>query len=179
MASSSLYRLPLLLASIIVVVIAQVASTYQCMDGSVPVNCFVEPCDVYKGCSGQCLDDYCGGCNALCVCNSDADCAPGLEFCRPTSNRSISTCAAYSTEGSMCGGHVAYWAVMQCSPNLVCLNIEHPGIADLPGICHKPCQSQVDCSDGQLCLIDPLTNLSYCSDNRDIFYPSKNQPRRF
>lgn len=36
-----------------------------CADGSAPVNCFVDPCQVAPPCDeGACVANYCGGCNA-------------------------------------------------------------------------------------------------------------------
>jgi hypothetical protein len=36
-----------------------------CADGTPPVNCFVDPCEVAASCpEGQCVANYCGGCNA-------------------------------------------------------------------------------------------------------------------
>lgn len=59
-----------------------------CADGSQPVNCFVDPCQVAPECpEGECVANYCGGCNAefyddtgraVCQeqsCESEADCA--------------------------------------------------------------------------------------------------------
>jgi hypothetical protein len=37
----------------------------ECADGSAPVSCFVDPCQVAQECNeGQCVANYCGGCNA-------------------------------------------------------------------------------------------------------------------
>jgi eight-cysteine-cluster-containing protein len=64
----------------------------QCADGSAPVSCFVDPCEVAAPCpDGKCVANYCGGCNAefydesgyaVCggSCASNADCAEG-EYC--------------------------------------------------------------------------------------------------
>jgi hypothetical protein len=64
-----------------------------CADGTRPVNCFVDPCQVAPECpEGECVANYCGGCNAefydesgfaVCqerTCQSEADCA-GSEYC--------------------------------------------------------------------------------------------------
>ena len=49
-------------------------SSTDCPDGSEPVRCFVAPCVVSRGCpaypDATCIDNYCGGCNAVYV---DAD----------------------------------------------------------------------------------------------------------
>lgn len=66
-----------------------------CADGSQPVQCFVDPCQVAPGCSvGECRSNYCGGCNAeffdpdgyaVCQlggpCDADEDCGDAA-WCR-------------------------------------------------------------------------------------------------
>ncbi|MBT8342871.1 MAG: hypothetical protein HKP58_13730 [Desulfatitalea sp.] len=63
-----------------------------CADGSRPVNCFVDPCEVAPDCpDGKCQANYCGGCTAefydangyaVCEnkCQDDADC-PEDQYC--------------------------------------------------------------------------------------------------
>lgn len=36
----------------------------ECVDGSEPVSCFVDPCEVAECTEGQCVANYCGGCSA-------------------------------------------------------------------------------------------------------------------
>lgn len=68
-----------------------------CADGSAPVNCLVDPCDVTEPCEtdnvAACVSNYCGGCNAEFVdlegglacqpaqpCEFDRDCKKG-QYC--------------------------------------------------------------------------------------------------
>lgn len=64
-----------------------------CTDGTDPVSCLVDPCEVAPDCpDGDCVANYCGGCHAehydaygqaVCQsCDSDADCGFG-QFCNP------------------------------------------------------------------------------------------------
>lgn len=47
-------------------------------DSLVGVQCLVAPCSVsQEKCGKGCVDDYCGGCNARCICSSNDDCPVG------------------------------------------------------------------------------------------------------
>lgn len=63
----------------------------RCADGSAPVQCLVDPCEVAPPCPfGECQANYCGGCHAelyddlgeaVCTrCETDADC-PDDQYC--------------------------------------------------------------------------------------------------
>lgn len=74
----------------------------RCGDGTDPVACFVDPCQVESCPEGECVANYCGGCGAefwtdggplVCTpCNRDADCASGQ------------VCAAEGQCRTTCGG---------------------------------------------------------------------------
>lgn len=164
-------------------------STCICADGTQPVNCFVDPCMVASCPEGECVSNYCGGCTAesyddfgqmvckpcksdadcpffqscsangqcLSGCSSDEDCATDA-WCRPTED-GTQECTPYAQEGDMCGGFVPIWALSKCAPGLVCGDVPL-NIPDLPGVCLKPCKSNLNCDEDQYCALD-----GYCRDD--------------
>ncbi len=159
-----------------------------CADGSQPVNCFVDPCEVTDCPMGDCTANYCGGCNAefyssdgvawcnpcdgdddcawgqycsadgqcLGACESDDDC-PTDSWCSPTMEGG-DECKPFQQEGDWCGGFTPVWAQSKCAPGLVCTDVP-PFIADAPGTCRKPCESDDECGGGQYCSVG-----GYCRD---------------
>lgn len=155
-----------------------------CVDGSQPVNCFVDPCSVAPDCpTGQCQSNYCGGCNAefydesghqvctspaaclpnqhlggdgTCVanCTYDKDCGDGL-WCRATETQNVGECVPFQQEGETCGGFTPSWMFTKCAPGLVCTDYP-PMIADAPGKCRKPCQTLKECAADQYCSSDGI-----------------------
>jgi hypothetical protein len=141
-----------------------------CADGTQPVNCFVDPCEVAPACpDGTCVANYCGGCNAefyyesgyaVCEgeCQADADCPAG-HWCRqaePAGGEPGASdareCVPFVGEGDRCNGFTLPWAYERCEPELVC---DTPDvIADAPGICRPPCRESADCAPGQYCASD-------------------------
>ena len=154
-----------------------------CADGSAPVLCFVDPCEVASCPEGTCEANYCGGCFAefytdadLRVCNlcrSDEDCSWGQHCsddgeCRTTceldedcpddqwcrpSEGGGAQCVPYAQEGESCGGYTPIWWAQRCAPELVCTDYP-PNVVDLPGICRRPCRGDRDCARDQYCAID-------------------------
>lgn len=117
-----------------------------CTDGSDPVHCFVDPCQV-STCDvdgARCVANYCGGCNAewydpmgapVCLgdaaCQTDEDCAPDA-WCRPDQG-GTGECVPFAGPGDTCEGFVLPWTRQRCEPDLVCVPREPTG--DVPGIC--------------------------------------------
>ena len=160
----------------------------QCADGSEPVQCFADPCQVAKPCAeAVCVSNYCGGCNAefyhpqthepMCQgagsCADDADCPSGL-WCREAepaadgSSDGTMECVPFASEGESCEGFTLPWLYERCAPDLQC--VTPPNVADAPGICQPQaagCYSDKDCADdehcnaGEVCLPPPG-----CGDGR-------------
>lgn len=154
-----------------------------CGDGSHPVACFADPCQLADCPEGECTANYCGGCNAefwtevgqlVCQpCEDDDDCAYdqhcGTEgVCRTDCASDLdcpedqwcratpsgaSECVDYAHVGEPCGGFTPVWAWTQCEPGLVCAPT-NPMIPDLPGICMIPCKASADCDEGDYCAGD-------------------------
>ena len=117
-----------------------------CTDGSQPVNCFVDPCQVSR-CDvpgAECVSNYCGGCNAewydemgtrVCdgedACLTDDDCAADT-WCRPN-EAGVGECVPFSGPGGSCNGYVLPWTRERCEPGLICVPQEPTG--DIPGTC--------------------------------------------
>ncbi len=153
-----------------------------CADGSPPVQCFVDPCEVATCDQGACQANYCGGCNAefydkagngVCLpCASNADCGgaeicvdgqcqagcaadsdcPADQWCRQTMD-GPKECVPFQQEGEWCGGFTPIWAQNKCAPGLICTDFP-PFVADAPGICRKECKDNKDCDEGQYCAVD-------------------------
>ncbi len=111
------------------------------------------PCSGSADCAwGQtCTDGMCVG-----VCHSNEECGKGF-WCRPTEESAmlgapilIGTCTAYQEEGESCGGFVPSWFATQCAPGLVCTDTP-PFIADVPGVCRQPCETDEGCPESQYC----------------------------
>jgi len=121
-----------------------VEATTLCPGNTRPVQCSVEPCSIQNVCPvGQCVNDYCGGCNYHCICTTDSDCPAG-EWCRHNQDLSFS-CISYRTEGEWCGGYTPVWSMTRCAPGMTCTDFP-PNIADAPGKCRMVCTSDSDCA---------------------------------
>ena len=150
------------------------------------VHCFVDPCSVATCPEGECVANYCGGCNAefyneygqaVCTaCESDDDCAWGQHCSRDGQCLgdcdSDDDCAA----GNWCRPTQAP-EVSECVPfqsegeqcggftpiwsQLRCAPDlvcadVPPNIPDLPGVCRRPCHDNTDCRNDQYCDISGL-----------------------
>ena len=151
-----------------------------CADGSDPVACLVDPCQVAPECpDGECVANYCGGCNAefydangyaVCdsACQQDEDC-PEDRWCRassPASNPEDSVgasagvptagmeCVPFVGEGETCNGFTLPWFYERCEPWLSCDLIDL--IPDAPGRCRLPCEDNDDCQKPAYCASDKL-----------------------
>lgn len=142
--------------------------TCGCADGSLPVQCFVDPCQVAPECSlGECVANYCGGCNAefyddlgnaVCQpgdseCVNDEDCPSG-EWCRQAPpDGTTYECVPFVGEGAACNGFRPPWSFERCAEGLTC---DLPDfIADAPGVCRSACPAE-GCGDGAYCASDGL-----------------------
>lgn len=162
--------------------------TATCVDGTQPVNCFANPCEVASCPLGQCEANYCGGCNAefyydgvqVCgPCASDQDCKSGQTcgaggqcssgctsnkdcdvgyWCSPTPDDDTE-CKPFQQEGEYCGGFTPIWAQSKCEPPMVCTDTP-PLIADAPGKCRTPCEGNANCPKDQYC-----SNTGVCRDD--------------
>jgi hypothetical protein len=95
-----------------------------CSDGSVPVNCLVNPCDTAT-CpainGATCVADYCGGCNARWLQNGDdvtnqcQGCQDGSRPVRckvnPCQGSSCPAVAGATCVADYCGGCNAHWVL--------------------------------------------------------------------
>ena len=81
-------------------------------------------------------------------CADDADCAVGT-WCRPTRDGG-DQCVPFSKEGEWCGGFTPREFQTRCQPGLTCTDVPD-FIADAPGICRVPCDTNADCPDGRYC----------------------------
>jgi len=141
-----------------------------CADGSAPVQCFANPCDVTPACdeAATCEANYCGGCNAefydasgyaVCqasgACDSDSDCGAG-EWCRqaPESepDEPVGECVPFAGAGDSCEGFTLPWFFERCAPGLVCDTPDF--VADAPGTCRLPCASSAECPENEYCASD-------------------------
>ena len=152
-----------------------------CVDGTPPVSCFANPCDMVDCPAGDCVANYCGGCYAdyfnalgepMCApCDKDSDC-PGTQHC------SLEHMCVWNCEDND-DCNPGYWcSPMQNSEGQECRAYQTEGEACggttpawaamkcLPelvcadfssfqpaggGICRKPCESNADCASGQYC----------------------------
>ena len=121
-----------------------------CPDGHVCVDVPGDNCDPADrraaDCPGVCQP---AGANA---CEEDTDCDAG-QWCRVGENHGPSSCVPYQPEGESCGGFVVPWTLQRCDPSLRCANV-NPQIADLPGICRRPCNDGGACEENQYCAED-------------------------
>ena len=164
-----------------------------CADGSQPVNCLVDPCQVTDCPQGTCEANYCGGCNAefydatgapLCTaCKTDADCAwgqvctsdgclagcqsdddcPKDAWCSPSQGGG-QVCKPFAQEGEYCGGFTPIWAQSKCAPGLICTDFP-PFTDDAPGICRAQCKTNDQCQKDQYCAQDGI-----CRDDGTCFH---------
>ena len=143
----------------------------SCADGSQPVQCFVDPCSVAPECSeGECVANYCGGCNAefydergerVCegptACKSDADCDAD-SWCRQVKSEGSTEpsyeCVPFVAEGASCNGFTPPWMYERCEPQLTCDTRDN--VADAPGVCRARCETKADCKEGSYCASDGL-----------------------
>lgn len=165
-----------------------------CADGSQPVQCFVDPCDVAPACDdGQCVANYCGGCNAefydasgYAVCSGDSECVedqdcPDGEWCRQTERSGSSEvpvyeCVPFVGEGASCNGFTTPWDFEQCAEGLTC---DTPDFTvDAPGICRRSCETDADCGDdGSYCAADKLCDADgACEREVDCNLPGNSYP---
>ncbi|MFT5431550.1 MAG: hypothetical protein ACI9OJ_002247 [Myxococcota bacterium] len=153
--------------------------TCACNDGTQPVNCFADPC-MFADCpSGECVANYCGGCNAefydqygqaVCTpCGAGNDC-PWTQtcedgmcvgqcysdqdcgdgfWCGESEDPNAKTCKAYSEAGESCGGFTAPWDQKKCAKGLEC--VYNNQIPDAPGVCTQGCESNDDCLSTEWC----------------------------
>ena len=146
-------------------------SDCNCADGSQPVNCFADPCQVAGECpDGTCVANYCGGCNAefydeqgyaVCEdvaaeCASDADCSSD-QWCRQTDPGAAEGAETYACvplvgEGEACEGFTLPWLFERCAEGLMCDTPDD--IADAPGICRPACSDDADCGAEEYCAAD-------------------------
>src|SRR5690606_17780540 len=118
---------------------------------------------------GDCVANYCGGCNAefydesgyaVCEssstseCASDADC-PSDEWCRQADPGAaeppveVYECVPFVGAGDSCNGFTLPWIFERCAEGLVCDPVEPTG--DLPGVCSVPCAADADCAANEHC----------------------------
>lgn len=148
-----------------------------CADGSQPVLCFVDPCEVESCPQGECVSNYCGGCHAefysdegplVCEsCAADQDCA-WSQYCAMAEGADSGICLGFCDdagdcpEGWACGGdgvcfetagETTWWST--CGYPVCSIGDEPPG--DLPpcppsveegGACAHPGEA---CDDGLGC----------------------------
>lgn len=143
----------------------------SCGDGSEPVQCFADPCAVAPPCSeGECVANYCGGCQAefydssgapACqgpiACATDEDCH-GDGWCRQAPPQGADEprfeCVPFASEGERCNGFTLPWAHERCEPGLTCDTPDF--VADAPGICRRSCEGDGACDAGGYCASDRL-----------------------
>ena len=144
-----------------------------CNDGSQPVNCFADPCQVsacdYPG--AECVANYCGGCNAewydetgaqVCTdpCREDADC--GVDsWCRPD-EQGVGQCVPFVGPGEKCEGFVLPWIRERCADGLTCVPVEETG--DVPGICAACNVDGVPHQAGESFPVDDGCNTCTCTE---------------
>jgi hypothetical protein len=150
----------------------------QCKDGSKFESCLVAPCSVDKCSTGvSCVDDYCGGCNAIhfdvagtqvCMGDDELPIATDIpttcqrdEDCSPTQAERLST-TSYCAQG-ICLEHVSCTTDLDCfNPSNVYLSIACAGITGCRGgACSTLCdETAVQCKDGSTfenCLVAPCS----------------------
>ena len=167
-----------------------------CADGSDPVQCLVDPCDVAPECpEGECVANYCGGCRAefyddagyaVCLpqseCEVDADCSEG-SWCRQAdpSDQSdpalvVMECVPFVGEGESCNGFTFSWAYERCAEGLVCDTPDR--LPDVPGTCARACDSDSDCAEDQYCASDRVCAANgTCETDVDCSLPGNDYPR--
>jgi len=164
------------------VLFVPVILSQECLDGSEAVQCFVDPC-LINNCSRSCFSDYCGGCNARCVCQDDSDCTPGSSWCRVSeyafrgmSGKPAKLCVPYMGEGDSCGGYVAAAHENRCAPGLLCAVPQQ--LPDMPGQCQKVCNSEESiCSAQQYCSsLNVCMKHSTCATASDCVDPNNIWP---
>eukprot|EP01095_Lingulamoeba_sp_RSL-Kostka_P012864 TRINITY_DN518_c0_g2_i1.p1 TRINITY_DN518_c0_g2~~TRINITY_DN518_c0_g2_i1.p1 ORF type:complete len:204 (-),score=59.65 TRINITY_DN518_c0_g2_i1:136-726(-) len=122
----------------------------QCIDGSAPVNCFVNPCDMEDCGDKKCLSNYCGGCNAFCECEQDNECKSD-EFCRIVYGEEVNYCSKYSVKGEACNGFVPDQYRGKCNSEQHICYTPPDAPMDVPGICLSICDSSSDCEKDEYC----------------------------
>ena len=143
----------------------------SCADGTEPVQCFVDPCSVAPACAeGQCMANYCGGCNAefydpsgerVCqgpeTCTTDQDC-DAASWCRQVKTDGTTEpsyeCVPFVGQGARCNGFTLPWMYERCEPQLTCDTPDF--VADARGVCRSSCESNADCTEGSYCASDKL-----------------------
>jgi eight-cysteine-cluster-containing protein len=131
----------------------------SCADGSSPVSCFADPCEVTPACSEAdvCVANYCGGCNAefydasgYAVCQAPAACVDTLGF-------DFGPCDAvlgWSVQGDECV------LVSGCSSPFGMFESEAECVSACPETAPAECASDSDCvqtgCSGQVCAPRPV-----------------------
>jgi hypothetical protein len=152
-----------------------------CANGSMPVQCFANPCDVSTCPQGTCEANYCGGCHAeytldggygVCApCASDEDC-PWNQSCS-----SEGQCLTGCQDDADCGAE--HWCrTTQSMETMECIPYAQEGescggytpiwavtkcapdlictdvpefVMDAPGKCRRACEGNDDCAADQYC----------------------------
>jgi len=161
-----------------------------CADGTQPVQCFVSPCTVNTCPAGECVDNYCGGCNAefytsfgeqVCLpCVTGGDCSFS-QVCGSTG-----MCVPACNDDNDC--NEGFWCrQLADSDSKECVPYQQEGetcggfvpaflqkkcdpsldcadvpplLPDLPGVCKVTCKGTKDCPEDQYCSV---TN--HCRDD--------------
>lgn len=123
-----------------------------CGDGSHPVQCFADPCQVSSCPEGKCVSNFCGGCTAeywsdqgplVCTpCETDGDCAFGQSCSDDGECRTACHGEASCSEGAYCAGDSV------CRPDGTCVDVSDCG-APGNGWVHILCAGYPTCDGGQ------------------------------
>lgn len=161
----------------------------KCSDGSKPVECFLDPCEI-KNCPEMCVRDYCGGCNATCkpfplknkypistnATNAANTTAAGADVCpdglRPMACLvdpcSTAKCGSGRVcESNYCGGCNAVCKAppTPAAANIIEVNVVNSTGAGSNGTCSdgsKPVQCLMDPCIATTCLTGTVCEADYC-----------------